>query len=236
MEESNIVTQEGINMEKSIKQNKENSSKIAELLYRFIKRLIDIIGAIIGVIILIPVTLLVYIMRKIWKEDDGPLFYEQLRYGRKGKMFRLYKYRSMCMNAGKKLDEYLVNNEEARKEFEKNQKLQHDPRVTKLGDILRKTSMDELPQMINILKGEMSFVGPRPVIGDEIEKYGENRDKLLSMRPGLTGYWQTHGRSNTSYEERVTMDLYYVDRASLWLDIKIFFKTFVVVLKREGAV
>ena len=209
------------------------NSKIA---YRFIKRIIDIIGSTIGIIILIPATIAIYIARKILKEDDGPLFYEHLRYGKNGKQFRLYKFRSMCMNADDKLKEYLESNEEARKEFEENQKLQHDPRITKLGNFLRKTSLDELPQMLNILKGEMSFVGPRPVVKREIEKYGENKEKLLSVKPGLTGYWQVNGRSNTTYEERMNMELYYVDNCSLWLDIKIFFKTFIAVFKKEGAV
>ena len=174
--------------------------------------------------------------RKILKEDDGTLFYEQLRYGKNGKKFRLYKFRSMCIDADKKLKEYLEQNEEARKEFEENQKLKNDPRITKIGNFLRKTSLDELPQMINILKGDMSFIGPRPVVDGEIEKYGANRDKFLSVKPGLTGYWQVNGRSNTTYDERIEMELYYVDNKSLRLDIKIFFKTFISVIKKEGAV
>ena len=118
----------------------------------------------------------------------------------------------------------------------KTHKLQKDPRITKLGNFLRKTSLDELPQMINILKGEMSFVGPRPVISEEVEEYGVNKDKFLSVTPGLTGYWQVNGRSNTTYEERMIMELYYVENCSLWLDIKIFFKTFITVFKKEGAI
>lgn len=216
-------------VEKEIKTNKK-------VLYKITKRAIDIIGAIIGIILLIPTIILVYIARKILKEDQGPLFYKQLRYGKNGKIFRLYKFRSMCINADKKLKEYLDNNEDAKNEFEKTHKLQKDPRITTLGNFLRKTSLDELPQMINILKGEMSFVGPRPVISEEVEEYGENKDKFLSVTPGLTGYWQVNGRSNTTYEERMKMELYYVDNCSLWLDIKIFFKTFIAVFKKEGAV
>lgn len=120
--------------------------------------------------------------------------------------------------------------------MQKTHKLQKDPRITKLGNFLRKTSLDELPQMINILKGEMSFVGPRPVISEEVEEYGVNKDKFLSVTPGLTGYWQVNGRSNTTYEERMLMELYYVENCSLWLDIKIFFKTFITVFKKEGAI
>lgn len=216
-------------VEKEIKTNKK-------VLYKITKRAIDIIGAIIGIILLIPTTILIYIARKILKEDQGPLFYKQLRYGKNGKIFRLYKFRSMCINADKKLKEYLDNNEDAKNEFEKTHKLQKDPRITKLGNFLRKTSLDELPQMINILKGEMSFVGPRPVISEEVEEYGVNKDKFLSVTPGLTGYWQVNGRSNTTYEERMLMELYYVENCSLWLDTKIFFKTFITVFKKEGAV
>ena len=216
-------------VEKEIKTNKK-------VLYKITKRAIDIIGAIIGIILLIPTIILVYIARKILKEDQGPLFYKQLRYGKNGKIFRLYKFRSMCINADKKLKEYLDNNEDAKNEFEKTHKLQKDPRITKLGNFLRKTSLDELPQMINILKGEMSFVGLRPVISEEVEEYGVNKDKFLSVTPGLTGYWQVNGRSNTTYEERMLMELYYVENCSLWLDTKIFFKTFITVFKKEGAV
>lgn len=216
-------------VEKEIKTNKK-------VLYKITKRAIDIIGAIIGIILLIPTIILVYIARKILKEDQGPLFYKQLRYGKNGKIFRLYKFRSMCINADKKLKEYLDNNEDAKNEVEKTHKLQKDPRITKLGNFLRKTSLDELPQMINILKGEMSFVGPRPVISEEVEEYGVNKDKFLSVTPGLTGYWQVNGRSNTTYEERMLMELYYVENCSLWLDTKIFFKTFITVFKKEGAV
>lgn len=216
-------------VEKEIKTNKK-------VLYKITKRAIDIIGAIIGIILLIPTIILVYIARKILKEDQGPLFYKQLRYGKNGKIFRLYKFRSMCINADKKLKEYLDNNEDAKNEFEKTHKLQKDPRITKLGNFLRKTSLDELPQMLNILKGEMSFVGPRPVISEEVEEYGVNKDKFLSVTPGLTGYWQVNGRSNTTYEERMLMELYYVENCSLWLDTKIFFKTFITVFKKEGAI
>ena len=233
-----IIVNEAIINEKPVNNiriiNKEKTNK--KILYRAIKRMIDIIGAIVGIIFLIPTTIAVCLARKISKEDKGPLFYEQLRYGKNGKVFRLYKFRSMCIGADEKLKEYLANNEEARREFKKTHKLQNDPRITSIGNFLRKTSLDELPQVINILKGEMSFVGPRPVVEKEVEDYGKNKDKFLSVKPGLTGYWQVNGRSNTTYEERMEMELYYVDNCSLWLDIKIFFKTFITVFKKEGAV
>ncbi len=235
---NDVVGEEAILQETTINNiniiKKEKTNK--KVLYKFTKRIIDIIGSIIGILILIPTTLIIYLARKVSKEDKGPLFYEQLRYGKNGKVFRLYKFRSMCIGADKKLKEYLENNDEAREEFEKTHKLQNDPRITKIGNFLRKSSLDELPQMINILKGDMSFVGPRPVVEKEVEEYGTNKDKFLSVRPGLTGYWQVNGRSNTTYEERMKMELYYVDNCSLWLDIKIFFKTFITVFKKEGAV
>lgn len=215
--------------------NKGNTKIIKEKTYEITKRIIDIIGSLVGIVFLMPITIIIYIVRFILRENDGPLFYSQKRIGQNGKYFRLYKYRSMCKDAEDKLAKYLAENEEARKEFSENQKLQNDPRITKLGDILRKTSLDELPQVINILKGEMSFVGPRPIVDGEIEKYGDLREKFLSVKPGLTGYWQANGRSNTTYEERIEMELYYVDNKSLWLDIKILFKTFISVLKKEGA-
>ena len=215
--EENIIADKTVIIEENIKEKIKGKN----IIYRFVKRLIDIIGGLVGIVLL--------------KEDDGPLFYEHLRYGKGGKKFRIYKFRSMCIDADKKLKEYLAENEEARKEFEENQKLKDDPRITKIGNFLRKTSLDELPQMINILKGEMSFIGPRPVVDGEIEKYGANKNKFLSIKPGLTGYWQANGRSNTTYAERIDMELYYVDNQSLWLDIKIFFKTFISVIKKEGA-
>lgn len=222
------------NIENNVKTI-ENGLNIKTYIYLGIKRLIDIIGALIGVILLVPVTLLIYIVSIILKENDGPLFYSQKRIGKNGKYFKLYKFRSMCKDADDKLARYLAQNEEIRKEFKETQKLQNDPRITKLGNFLRKTSLDELPQMINILKGDMSFIGPRPIVDGEIDKYENNKEKFLSVKPGLTGYWQVNGRSTTTYEERMKLELYYVDNQSLWLDVKIFFKTFVTVLKKEGA-
>ena len=217
-------------------QSTKAKMKLKEIPYLFIKRTVDIIGSFIGLIPLALVTIIIYIARKVLKEDNGPLFYEQLRYGKNGKMFRLYKFRSMCMNADKKLKEYLENNPEAKEEFEETYKLQEDPRVTKIGKFLRKTSLDELPQLINVLKGELSLVGCRPVVEGEIEEYGENKDKFLSVKPGITGFWQVNGRSNTSYEDRMKQELYYVDHKSLWLDFKILVKTVTTVIKGEGAV
>ena len=228
--ENNIVAENTI-----VEQELKEKTDVRKAVYGVFKRIIDILGGFVGVILLIPVTIGVYIARKILKEDDGPLFYEQLRYGKDGKKFRIYKFRSMCVDADKKLKEYLANNDEARKEFEENQKLKNDPRITKIGDFLRKTSIDELPQLINVLKGEMSLIGQRPIVDGEIEKYGTNKDKFLSVKPGLTGYWAANGRNNITYSERIKMELYYVDNMSFGLDLNIFLKTIVSVIKKEGA-
>ena len=201
----------------------------------FIKRIIDIIGALVGIIILIPLTAIIWILNKINKED-GPIFYAQERIGKDGKHFYMYKFRTMVNNSQEVLEKLLNENEEARKEWEENRKLKNDPRITKLGKILRKTSLDEFPQFINVLKGEMSLVGPRAVVDDEIEKFGLYKDKVLSVKPGITGYWGAHGRSNTSYDDRVRMEVYYVDHNSILNDIKILFDTVISVIKKEGAV
>ncbi len=201
----------------------------------FVKRLIDICGAIVGIIILIPVTAVVAVVNFICK-DYGPLFYSQDRIGKDGKHFKMYKFRSMVVGADEILKKLLAENEDLRKEFEATRKLQNDPRITKAGKILRKTSLDEFPQFINVLKGEMSLVGPRAVIDDEIEYFGNHREEVLSVKPGITGYWAANGRSNTSYDERVEMETYYANNVSIPLDIKILFKTVISVIKKEGAV
>ena len=201
----------------------------------FVKRLIDICGAIVGIIILIPVTAVVAVVNFICK-DYGPLFYSQDRIGKDGKHFKMYKFRSMVVGADEILKKLLAENEDLRKEFEATRKLQNDPRITKAGKILRKTSLDEFPQFINVLKGEMSLVGPRAVIDDEIEYFGNHKEEVLSVKPGITGYWAANGRSNTSYDERVEMETYYANNISIPLDIKILFKTVISVIKKEGAV
>ena len=141
----------------------------------------------------------------------------------------------MSIDADKKLEEILANNPQMRIEWEKERKFQDDPRVTKFGKFLRKTSLDELPQLLNILAGQMSFVGPRPVTESELEKYGDYKDYVLSVTPGLSGMWQTSGRSDTEYEERIALDTSYIQNWSIWLDIWILIKTVYVVLKGRGA-
>ena len=201
----------------------------------FFKRIIDIIGSLVGIAILIPLTIVVWIVNKLNKED-GPLFYSQERIGKDGKHFKMYKFRSMVVDAEEKLEILLKENEDLRKEFEETRKLKNDPRITKIGKILRKTSLDEFPQFVNVLKGEMSIVGPRAVIDGEIEKFGEHKKEVLSVKPGVTGYWAANGRSDTSYEERVELETYYANNLSIPLDVTILAKTVVSVVKKEGAV
>lgn len=202
-------------------------------IFFFIKRCIDIILSLLGLIILSPVFLLIAILIK--KEAHGNVFYKHKRIGHMNKDIYIYKFRSMT-NKYKTFDEfYQTLSDEQKQEWDENFKLENDPRITKIGKFIRKTSLDELPQIINILKGDMSIIGPRPVVNDEIEKYGNQKAKFLSVKPGLTGYWAANGRSATTYEDRIKLELYYIDHCSLLLDIKIFFKTILSVLKKEGA-
>ena len=198
--------------------------------YRFFKRIFDVVMSIIALVLLSPVYLIIAIIIKC--DSRGPVFYKHHRIGKNGKTFGMYKFRSMIPDADKKLDELP---DELKKEFEENYKITDDPRITKVGKFLRKTSLDELPQFLNVIKGDISLVGPRPIVETELEKYGENKDKFLSVIPGITGYWQANGRSDVTYEKRMELELYYVDNASFWLDIVILFKTVFAVFKRDGA-
>lgn len=197
---------------------------------KYIKRIIDIFISFISLIILLPIFLMIGFSIKL--ESKGPIFFVHKRIGKNGKIIKIYKFRTMVQNAEELIKSFTP---EQMKEFKENFKLDNDPRITKIGKILRKTSLDELPQLINILKGELSIIGPRPVIEEELEKYGENKSKFLSVTPGLTGYWASNGRSNISYEERMKMELFYIDNMSWKMDIKVFFKTIISVLKKEGA-
>lgn len=199
--------------------------------YLFLKRLIDIIGALIGLILLSPIFLIVAIAIRL--DSKGPIIFGHTRKGLGGKDIKVYKFRTMYQNSQEIFDNFT---KEQKEEFYKNFKLENDPRITKIGEFLRKTSIDELPQLINILNGTMSIVGPRPIVEKEVALYDEYATKLFSVVPGLTGYWQANGRSDTTYEERIKMDMYYIDNKSLWLDLKIIFKTFGSVIKGEGAI
>ena len=213
-----------------------NNKKVKLYIEKAVKRVIDIIAGLVGTILLIPITIGIYIARKILKEDNGPIFYDQLRIGKNGKIFKMYKYRSMVIGADDKLKEYLVENEEAREEYSKYKKLKKDPRITKLGNFLRKTSLDEFPQFINVLKGDMSLVGPRPYLQREKDDMGEYYKYIIQCKPGITGYWQTTGRSDVTFDDRLKMDYKYYQNRNLKIDLKLLGKTILNVVKKEGAI
>lgn len=202
------------------------------IIYRFIKRTFDFIISGLSLILLSPIFLLIAVLIKF--DSKGKVFYKHKRIGKNGEYIYLYKFRSMYSDSKERLEK-MLEDPKIRKEWEENYKLDNDPRITKIGSILRKTSLDELPQLFNILVGDMSIVGPRPVIDDEIKKYGSNKDKLLSVTPGLTGWWACNGRSCTSYEDRMKLELYYVDHRNILLDIKVIIKTAISVIKKDGA-
>lgn len=198
--------------------------------YLFAKRVLDIWLSFAAIVVSVLPMLLISLLIKL--ESPGPAIYRHQRIGKNGKPLTLLKFRSMYVNA----DEMMKAFTPAQKaEWEENFKLEHDPRITRMGHFLRRSSLDELPQLINILKGELSIVGPRPVVAKELEKYGDNQAKFLSVTPGLTGYWQAYARSTCSYEKRMEMELHYVDNASFWWDIKIMFATVGAVFRGFGA-
>lgn len=229
----NIITGETTeNIETTSLRTQSNvQTKISKKVYIKVKRVIDVILASIALILLSPLFAIIAIAIKI--DSKGPVFFAHKRIGKNGNIIKLYKFRSMVINAQELIKSFTP---EQMREYKENYKLTNDPRITKVGKFLRKTSLDELPQLINIINGDLSIIGPRPVVADELEKYGVNKDKFLSVTPGLTGYWAANGRSNTTYEQRMEMELYYIDNLSLKMDIKVFFKTILSVLKKEGAI
>jgi len=189
-----------------------------------LKRTLDFIMALFAIVLNLPLMILIGVLIK--SDSKGAAIYKHKRVGLHGQQFYVYKFRSMiCTN--KPLDEIFTS--EQMEEFKRNYKLDNDPRITRIGKFLRRTNLDELPQFFNILLGKMSFVGPRPVLQEETALYGKDRELLLSVVPGLTGYWQVNSRSCTAYKERIDMELYYIENRSVFLDIKIIIKTIVVV-------
>ncbi len=219
------------NLDYNISKKINGEISMSLKIYSLFKRIFDVVSSTLLLIILSPLFLILIILVKL--DSKGPVFFGHKRIGYKGEIISVYKFRSMVQNAEEVLRNFTP---EQKAEFEKNFKLDDDPRVTKIGAFLRKTSLDELPQLINIIKGDMSVVGPRPIVQKEVAKYGKYSDKLFSVKPGLTGFWQANGRSDTTYDERVQMDMYYIDNRSTWLDIKIIFKTFIAVVRKEGAI
>ena len=211
----------------------EVKNNLAQRRNRLFKRIFDIIATVIGGILILPVIAIVAIL--IYLDSPGPIVFGHKRVGQGGKEFPCYKFRSMVPNAQEALEIYLKENPEAREEWERDFKLKDDPRVTKIGKFLRKTSLDELPQLWNVLIGDMSLVGPRPIVRAEVEKYGEYINDFYLVPPGITGVWQVSGRSDTTYEERVLMDSWYVHNWSVWIDIVYLVKTVLAVLKAKGA-
>ena len=226
----NVESQEAI-LSRDIVIVPKIAKKASKINYMRVKRVFDVVISTIGLIMLSPIFLILAIIVKL--DSKGPVFFAHTRYGKNGKKFKMYKFRTMYENAQDMINDFTP---EQMKEWKENFKLKDDPRITKVGKFLRKTSLDELPQIVNIMKGDLSIIGPRPVIEEELEKYGENKEKFLSVTPGLTGYWQANGRSSTTYEQRMEMELYYIDHISPKLDFKIFFKTIESVIKKEGAI
>ena len=199
-------------------------------MYRLIKRIFDFILSLIGIAIMSPLFLIISIMIKC--DTKGPVFFKQRRIGLNGKPLYIYKFRTMVTNAEELIASFTP---EQKKEWEESYKLKDDPRITRVGKILRKTSLDELPQLINIIKGEMSIIGPRPVVEEELSWYGNDVDLVLSVKPGLTGWWAVNGRSEVPYQKRCDLELYYVKNASLALDIRSLRGTLRVVFSQRGA-
>ena len=199
-------------------------------MYRLIKRIFDFILSLIGIAIMSPLFLIISIMIKC--DTKGPVFFKQRRIGLNGKPLYIYKFRTMVTNAEDLIASFTP---EQKKEWEESYKLKDDPRITRVGKILRKTSLDELPQLINIIKGEMSIIGPRPVVEEELSWYGNDVDLVLSVKPGLTGWWAVNGRSEVPYPNRCDLELYYVKNASLALDVRILLGTLKVVFSQRGA-
>lgn len=212
---------------------KNQKKRVERSAYTVSKRAFDILASAVAIILLSPVLMIISAM--VYLGDHGPVIYGQIRIGKNGKPFKMWKFRSMYMNADKMIDQLTP---EQMQQYYTEFKIDNDPRITKVGNFLRKTSLDELPQLFNVLFNDMSLIGPRPLIESEIQMYySDYYDVLLSAKPGVTGYWQAYARNNATYQsgERQQMELYYVHNASAWLDIKILFKTVVSVLKREGA-
>lgn len=202
-------------------------------IYKFVKRAFDFIAALAAIVAISP--LLLIISAIVYMGDPGPVIYGQVRIGKNGKAFKMWKFRSMYKNADKMIDQLT---DEQRQQYITEFKIDNDPRITPVGNFLRKTSLDELPQLFNVLCNDMSLVGPRPLIESEIQTYyADMFDTLLSVKPGVTGYWQAYARNNATYQsgQRQQMEMYYVNHASIMLDIKILFRTVVSVLRRDGA-
>ena len=212
-----------------IKDEVGNNIKEDKIVYLFVKRLIDILASTLGLIVLSPIFLIISILIKL--DSKGPIFFSQERVGFKGKTFKMYKFRSMVSNAEELKCNLMAQNEMSGPMF----KMKHDPRITKVGKFIRKTSMDELPQLLNVLMGQMSLVGPRPSLPKEVAKFEPWMLKRLEVKPGLTCYWQVMGRNDIDFEDWMKLDIKYIYDRNIFLDIKLIFKTFFVLFGDESA-
>ena len=230
--ESNVLVnnKEVINTDNLIKEN----ITIKDTCGLFTKRIVDVLAGIVGGLLLIPITIFVVICNMIWKEN-GPIFFKQQRIGKNGKVFTMYKYRTMVVGAEKILQKHIDEKTDIGKEYLANKKIKNDPRVTKVGRFLRATSLDEFPQFINVIKGEMSLVGPRPYLNTEKEDLGKYYPIIVKMKPGLTGPWQVSGRSNLKFKDRIALDIKYYENRTFWKDLKMVLITIKKVILREGA-
>jgi len=196
--------------------------------YIVLKRFMDFVFSFLLIILLFPIFLIIGILIKL--NSKGSIIYIQKRIGKHNTSFSCYKFRTMKPKAKYILKELLVQNKDIKNEFENTRKLVNDPRITEIGKLLRFTSLDELPQIFNVLKGDMSFIGPRPIVKSEIKKYGKDFKKAFSIKPGISGLWQVSGRNNLSYSKRVDLDIFYAKHINFFLDLKIFIKTLIVIL------
>lgn len=219
-----------------VRKNTKNVLKVIwKYIYAILKRAVDIVAGLVGCICLIPIMLFVKIAY-LKNGDNAPILFKQNRIGKDGKEIEIYKIRSMVVDADRILYEMLEINPDLKAEYQETKKLKNDPRVTKVGNFIRKTSLDEFPQFINVLKGEMTLVGPRPYLPREKEDMKKYYDEIIECKPGITGLWQVSGRSNVSFINRCRLDSFYNKHKCLFFDGKIFFKTFEVVFKKKGAI
>ena len=231
----NVVNEDITKDISSVSTQKIKDVLVEKKFYKIIKRIIDVIGAIVGIVILVPLIIGIAIA-KILLKDKGPIMYTHNRIGKNGKIFKMYKFRSMVVGADEILEKYLAENEEAREEYRINKNLKDDPRITKIGKFIRKTSLDEFPQFINVLKGDMTLVGPRPYLERELEDIGDYYSYIVAVNPGITGLWQVSGRNDVTFEERLELDKEYFEKRNIMLDLKILIKTTLKVLDKEGAI
>lgn len=230
----NTVSGEVVDFQSAQAGKTRNNTYARSPAARAIKRSVDVLLAGAGLLFLLPVLVIIAIVVKT--NDGGPILFAHTRRGRDGTSFKCLKFRSMAVDAQQRLEELLKNDEKLRAEWAARQKLENDPRVTSVGRFLRKTSLDELPQLWNIVRGDMSVVGPRPIVADEVVRYRDDIKAYDAYRPGIFGLWQISGRSETTYDDRVAMDVEYAQRQSFWLDLKIMILGIPAVLLSRGAV